>query len=133
MRDDAARMKAAILVVDDSADCRRIFSRILASGGYQVLSAPSAEDARLVLKTSPPHAALLDWNLPGDSGIDLAREIRRDPRLARMPLLMLSVNAAAQEQVRGLREGQVNAYLTKPVNPGELLARLGALLGKRGL
>jgi DNA-binding response OmpR family regulator len=61
----------------------------------------------------------------------LAREIRRDPRLCRMPLLMLSVNADPKDQVQGLREGEVNAYLTKPVNPAELLARLSALL-KRG-
>jgi two-component system phosphate regulon response regulator PhoB len=124
-------MRASVLVVDDSADYRRIFSRILASAGYKVLSAGSAEEARLVLKTTPPDAALLDWNLPGDSGIALAREIRRDPNLGRMPLLMLSVNARPQDQVQGLREGEVNGYLVKPVDAKELLARLGALLTKR--
>ena len=123
-------MKAFILVVDDSADYRRIFSRILASAGYRPLSAASAEEARLVLKTAAPDAALLDWNLPGDSGLELAREIRRDPALSRMPLLMLSVNATPTEQIQGLREGGVNAYLVKPVNAQELLARLGTLLEK---
>jgi two-component system phosphate regulon response regulator PhoB len=123
-------MKAAILVVDDSADYRRIFSRILASAGYRALTAASAEEARLVLKTTPPDAALLDWNLPGDSGLELAREIRRDPGLSRMPLLMLSVNATPKEQIQGLREGEVNAYLVKPVNAQELLARLKTLLEK---
>jgi len=123
-------MKAAVLIVDDSADYRRIFTRILASAGYTVLTAQSAEEARLVLHTSPPDAALLDWNLPGDSGIDLAREIRRDPKLSRIPLLMLSVNARPQDQIQGLREGEVNAYLVKPVNAQELLARLEALLTK---
>jgi two-component system phosphate regulon response regulator PhoB len=125
-------VKALVLVVDDSADYRRIFSRILASAGYKVIAAGSAEEARLALKTSPPDAALLDWNLPGDSGIELAREIRRDARLGRMPLLMLSVNARPQDQIQGLREGEVNAYLVKPVNAQELLARLEALLAKRG-
>jgi two-component system phosphate regulon response regulator PhoB len=124
-------MKAVVLIVDDSADYRRIFARILTSAGYRVSSARSAEEARLALQTAPPDAALLDWNLPGDSGIALAREIRRDPKLSRMPLLMLSVNARPQEQVQGLREGEVNAYLVKPVNAQELLARLDALLGKR--
>lgn len=124
-------MKASVLVVDDSADYRRIFSRILASAGYRALTAGSAEEARLILRTSPPDAALLDWNLPGDSGLALAREIRRDPNLGRMPLLMLSVNAKPQEQIQGLREGEVNAYLVKPVNAQELLARLRALLDKR--
>jgi two-component system phosphate regulon response regulator PhoB len=124
-------MKALILVVDDSADYRRIFSRILASAGYKVIAAGSAEEARLALKTAPPDAALLDWNLPGDSGIELAREIRRDPKLGRMPLLMLSVNARPEDQIQGLREGEVNAYLVKPINAPELLARLDALLVRR--
>ena len=122
-------MKAAtILVVDDSADHRRIAARILAAGGYRVALAKNAEEARLLLATVPPDAAVLDWNLPGDSGIDLAREIRRDPRLARLPLIMLSVNARVLDQVQGLREGELNAYLTKPVAPAELLARLKVLL-----
>lgn len=121
-------MKASILVVDDSADYRRIFSRILASAGYKVVAAQSAEEARLALKTAPPDAALLDWNLPGDSGLALAREIRRDPGLARMPLLMVSVNALPRQQIQGLQEGEVNAYLVKPVDAQDLLARLGSLL-----
>jgi len=124
-------MKAVVLIVDDSADYRRIFARILASAGYRSVTAASAEEARLILKTSAPDAALLDWNLPGDSGIALAREIRRDPALSRMPLLMLSVNARPQDQIQGLLEGEVNAYLVKPVKPEELLARLGALLERR--
>lgn len=119
---------ATILIVDDSADHRRITSRVLAGGGYRVALAQSAEEARLMLAASPPDAAILDWNLPGDSGIALAREIRRDPRLARMPLIMLSVNARPEDQVQGLSEGGVNAYMTKPVAAAELLARLKSLL-----
>lgn len=123
-------MKANVLVVDDNEDYRRIFTRVLASAGYEVTTAASAEEARLRLKTARPDAALLDWNLPGDSGIDLAREIRADPSLKRMPIIMLSVNARPEDQIRGLREGEVNAYLVKPVNGRELLARLAALLEK---
>ena len=121
-------MKRVVLVVDDSADYRRIITRVLAAGDFRALTAASAEDARLILQTTPLDAVLLDWNLPGDSGIDLAREIRRDARLARLPLIMLSVNSRPQDQVQGLAEGGVNAYLTKPVNAQELLARLNALL-----
>jgi two-component system phosphate regulon response regulator PhoB len=124
-------MKAVVLIVDDSADYRRIFARILASAGYRPIAASSAEEARLILKTEPPDAALLDWNLPGASGIELAREIRRDPSLSRLPLLMLSVNARPEDQIQGLREAGVNAYLVKPVKPEELLARLEGLLAKR--
>lgn len=123
--------RRVVLVVDDSADYRRILTRILESGGYRARAVASAEEARLLLKTEPPAAALLDWNLPGDDGVALAREIRRDPALARLPLLMLSVNAGPEEQARGLQEGGLNGYLTKPVSPSELLARLDALLARR--
>ena len=126
------KKEATILVVDDNDDYRRILSRVLESGGYRVVTARSAEEARLLLKTKPPAAALLDWNMPGDSGIDLAREIRRDPTLSRLPMLMLSVNSRPEDQVQGLREGEVNGYMTKPVVPAELLARLAVLLDRRG-
>lgn len=121
----------AVLIVDDSEDYRRILSRIVSAGGYKPLLAKSAEEARLVLKAGPPPAAvLLDWNMPGDSGIDLAREIRGDPALARLPLLMLSVNAEPADQARGLEEGRLNGYMVKPVSPDELLARLQVLLAR---
>ncbi|MDE2040661.1 MAG: response regulator [Elusimicrobia bacterium] len=120
--------KASVLVVDDDADHRRIVSRILKAAGYRVYEARSAEEARRLLAVRLPEAAILDWNMPGASGVELARELRDDPRFSRMILLLLSVNARAQDQVKGLREGGVDFYLTKPVDGDELLARLKSLL-----
>ena len=125
------RMKAVILVVEAGADDRRILSRILASADYRAITAESAEAARLLIKTSPPDAALVERDLPGTGGIEFARELRHDAKTSRLPLLLLSVDARPQAQIQALREGAVNAYLIKPIDPQELLARLAALLAKR--
>lgn len=122
----------AVLVVDDNADYRRIITRVLASAGYEPLPVGGAEAARELLAARVPEAAVLDWNLPGASGVELARWMRSQPRLSSLPLLMVSVNASPAEQAAALREGELSAYLTKPFEPSELLARLKALLARRG-
>ncbi|MBI4060600.1 MAG: response regulator [Elusimicrobia bacterium] len=121
----------AVLVVDDNPDYRRIVSRILASGGYAALAAASAEEARALLAARTPDAAILDWNLPGESGVELSRWLRREPRFAALPLIMISVNARPEDQVQGLREGELSAYMVKPFEPAALLARLQALLERK--
>lgn len=120
-----------ILVVDDSPEYQKILSRIIQSAGYKLFTARSAEEAEQALSVRVPDVALLDWNLPGKSGLELAQRFRQDPRCSRMILIMLSVHSRPQEQAQGLTEGKVNMYLTKPVNPAELLARIDGLLKKR--
>ncbi len=120
-----------MLVVDDNPDYRRIVSRVLTGAGYEVLVVTGADEARAALAARSPAAAVLDWNLVGESGVELARWIRSQPRLAAMPLIMVSVNAAPADQAKGLREGELSAYLVKPFEPAELTARLRALLSKR--
>ena len=120
----------SVLIVDDSQDYQRIVSRILKAAGYRVASARSAEEARRLLALRLPDAAILDWNMPGASGVELAREMRNDPRLSRVILLLLTVNARPEDQVKALSEG-VDFFLTKPVDSDELLARLSALLRAR--
>lgn len=123
--------KPAVLVVDDSADYRRIISRVLAGAGFEAFAVGGAEEAREFLAARTPDAAVLDWNLPGESGVELARWMRLRPRLAGLPLIMISVNAAPADQARGLREGELSAYLVKPFEPADLAARLRALLSRR--
>lgn len=120
-----------VLVVDDSADYRRIVSRVLAGAGFEPLAVGGAAAAREALAARAPDAVVLDWNMPGESGVELARWLHGEPRLAGLPVVMLSVNATAEEQARGLREGELSAYLVKPFEPAELVARLRALLGRR--
>jgi DNA-binding response OmpR family regulator len=123
--------KPSVLVVDDSADYRRILSRVLAGVGFEPLAVESAAQARELLATRSPDAAVLDWNLPGESGVELARWLRQQPRLSGLPVLMVSVNDAPAQQAQALREGELSAYLPKPFEAAELLARLRALLARR--
>jgi two-component system phosphate regulon response regulator PhoB len=125
------RSLGTVLLVDDSPDYRRIISRVLTSAGYEAVAVPDAGQARAFLASRTPDAALLDWNMPGESGVELARWMRAQPRLASLPLIMVSVNAAPADQARGLREGELSAYLVKPFEPAELTARLRALLARR--
>lgn len=124
-------MSATILIVDDSEDYRRILSRIVAAGGYRPLCASDAVEARRVLAESEPEAVLLDWNMPGEDGVALAQELRRDARWSSLPLIMLSVNSDPDDQARSLAQGDLDAYMTKPVASAELLARLKNLLSWR--
>ena len=117
-----------VLIVDDSDDYRRIVARVLAAGGYRTAAASSAEEARELLAAITPDAAVLDWNLPGESGVELSRWMRGEARLAGLPILLLSVNARVEDQANGLRLGEASAYMVKPFQPDELLTRLGALL-----
>ncbi len=125
-----ARERVA-LVLDDSEDYQRILLRLLKPAGYKVLQARSAEEAMVALQDRVPDVALVDWNLPGDSGIEFSRKVRSEPRLNRMILVMLTVNARPEDQVKGLREGGVNAFMTKPFDADELLARLDVLIARR--
>jgi DNA-binding response OmpR family regulator len=120
-----------ILVVDDSDDYRRIVARVLASGGYKTLVAASAEEARELIAAVTPDAAVLDWNLPGESGVELSRWMRGESRLAGLPILLLSVNSRVEDQANGLRLGEASAYMIKPFQPEELLSRLKALLDQK--
>ncbi len=123
--------KPSVLVLDDSSDYQRIIARILQPAGYKILSATSAEEARRLLDSRIPDVALLDWNLPGMSGVEFARQLRQDPRFKRMILILLTVNSGNKEQIQGLRESGVNLYLTKPIIAEELLGRIRGLLSKR--
>ncbi|MBI3548155.1 MAG: response regulator [Elusimicrobia bacterium] len=123
--------KYGVLIVDDSPDYIRVLGRILRPQGYKVMTARSAEEGEVAIAERVPDIVLLDWNLPGKSGIEFAQRLRSDPRFARTVIVMLSVHSRPEEQAQGLSEARANAYMTKPVSPGELLARVEHLLRKR--
>ncbi|MCX5787253.1 MAG: response regulator [Elusimicrobia bacterium] len=119
-----------VLVVEDEPDFQSIVRRILEPGGFAVEVAGSAEEAWERLAQGPrPDVAVVDWNLPGEDGISLCRRIRKDARLAALPLVLLTVRSLPTEQMRGLNEAQADLYLTKPIDPEELLTRVETLLG----
>jgi two-component system phosphate regulon response regulator PhoB len=116
-----------ILIVEDEAAIRDMIGMSLEKSGFQWFAAASAEEARTRLMDHSPDLILLDWMLPGMSGLDFARQLRRDDSTKDLPVIMLTARDAEDDMVRGL-EGGADDYLTKPFSPRELVARINTLL-----
>lgn len=117
----------AILIVEDEADIRQMVGFALTRAGYPYKEAADADEAEACIREDPPDLILLDWMLPGTSGIDLARRLKRDPASRDIPIIMLTARAEESDKVRGFDVG-VDDYITKPFSPKELLARIKAVL-----
>lgn len=123
-------MAANILVVEDEPGIQEVLKFNLGHHGHHVSVAASAEEALGLLKGILPDLILLDWMLPGMSGIDLARRVRDDTRLKSVPIIMLTARTEERDKVLGLDTG-ADDYLTKPFSPAELNARIKAVLRRR--
>jgi len=120
-------MPATILIVEDEPAIAELVSLHCRHAGYAVKVAHAVLDARDIVDETLPDLVVLDWMLPDKSGIDFARELRRDERTHDLPILMLTARAAEDDKVRGLEVG-ADDYVTKPFSPKELVARIKALL-----
>ena len=120
-------MPATILIVEDEPAIAELVSLHCRHAGYAVKVAHAVLDARDIVDETLPDLVVLDWMLPDKSGIDFARELRRDERTRDLPILMLTARAAEDDKVRGLEVG-ADDYVTKPFSPKELVARIKALL-----
>ncbi|WP_156860826.1 phosphate regulon transcriptional regulator PhoB [Casimicrobium huifangae] len=120
-------MPASILIVEDEPAIAELVSLHCRHAGYTVKVAHAVLDARDIVDETLPDLVVLDWMLPDKSGIDFARELRRDERTRDLPILMLTARAAEDDKVRGLEVG-ADDYVTKPFSPKELVARIKALL-----
>ena len=123
-------MAANILVVEDEPGIQEVLKFNLGQHGHHVMAASSGEEAMGLLGGALPDLILLDWMLPGISGIDLARRIRQDARLKPIPIIMLTARTEERDKVMGLDTG-ADDYLTKPFSPKELNARIKAVLRRR--
>ena len=121
--------KKIILIVDDDADSLRITNLTLTKAGYKVLSYVTGEEVRVALKTERPDLLILDVMLPGMSGYDLCREIRKDKAFTVTPVVYVTTKGQIDDKVAGLKTG-ADDYLTKPYEPEELVARVGAHIGR---
>jgi two-component system phosphate regulon response regulator PhoB len=120
-------MPARILIVEDEEPLTLLLRYNLEAAGYAVDSAARGDDADLKLRENAPDLVVLDWMLPGVSGIELCRRLRARPETAQLPIIMLTARGEETERVRGLATG-ADDYIVKPFSVPELLARIGALL-----
>ena len=123
-------MSATILVVEDEPQVQELVAVNLEHAGHRVLRAGSAEEAEAAIREELPDVLILDWMLPGESGVALARRLRAAERTQRLPILMLTARAMEHDKISGLEAG-ADDYLTKPFSPKELAARIKAVLRRR--
>ena len=120
-------MTNQVLIVDDEVAIRQMLSFALTGDGYTCREAGSVTEAQDQIESTLPDLILLDWMLPGISGADFARRIRRDSRLQGVPIIMLTAKAEEADKIKGLDSG-ADDYITKPFSTRELLARVRAVL-----
>ncbi len=122
-----AALKPLILVVEDEADLVTLLSYNLEREGFRVITAGDGEEALLLADERSPHLILLDWMLPLMSGLEVCRQLRRNPKTRETPVIMLTARGEEADKVRGLNSG-ADDYLSKPFSPTELVARIRAVL-----
>lgn len=116
-----------VLLVEDEAPIRDMIAVALEMADYRVLEADNVQDAHAMVVDHRPDLVLLDWMLPGASGIELARRLKRDTATAELPIIMLTAKSEEDNKIQGLEAG-ADDYITKPFSPRELVARLKAVL-----
>src|SRR6266699_3573717 len=120
-------MSARILIIEDEEPLTLLLRYNLEAEGYDVDTTARGDEAEIKLKESVPDLLVLDWMLPGMSGIELCRRLRARPDTERLPIIMLTARGEGGERVRGLSTG-ADDYIVKPFSLPELMARVSALL-----
>jgi two-component system phosphate regulon response regulator PhoB len=123
-------MPAHILVVEDEHAIQELIALNLEQAGQRAVLADSAEQALERIQEELPDLVLLDWMLPGQSGLELARRLRGDARTRKLPIIMLTARGDEEDKLRGLETG-ADDYITKPFSVKELQARIKAVLRRR--
>jgi two-component system, OmpR family, phosphate regulon response regulator PhoB len=120
-------MRPRILVVEDEAALQQLLAYNLERAGFAVEQAYDADEARTLIAEQTPDLVLLDWMLPYMSGLELCRQLRRQPATANLPIIMLTARADERDRLQGLDIG-ADDYVTKPFSIDELIARVRAVL-----
>ena len=119
--------KKTILIIDDEPAIRDMLRVALEMADYRCLEADNAQQGHALVIDERPDLILLDWMMPGTSGIELARRLKRDEVTAKTPIIMLTAKGEEDNKIQGLETG-ADDYITKPFSPRELIARLKAVL-----
>ncbi len=123
--------KCTILVVEDEDAIRAMLIVILEQAKFQVIAASSVEEAQNALADNFPELILLDWMLPGISGVEWARRLKKDENCREIPIILLTARGEEEDKVNGLDCG-ADDYVTKPFSPKELIARIKAVMRRSG-
>lgn len=119
-----------ILIVEDEPAIQELLAVNLRHNGFLVVRAGSAEEAESAIRATLPDLLVLDWMLPGQSGVALAKRLRADDRTRELPIIMLTARVHEEDKILGLEAG-ADDYVTKPFSPKELVARVRAVLRRR--
>ena len=123
--------KHTILLVDDEAAIRDMLSIALEAADYNVLQAENAQQAHASIIDRQPDLILLDWMMPGTTGLELLRRLKRDELTEKIPVIMLTAKAEEDSKISGLDAG-ADDYIPKPFSPRELISRVKAVLRRIG-
>ncbi len=123
-------MSTTILVVEDEPAILELVAVNLRHAGFQVFRAASAEEAETLIQNELPDLVVLDWMLPGRSGVGFAKKLRNEERTRELPIIMLTARVHEEDKIQGLEAG-ADDYVTKPFSPKELVARIRAVLRRR--
>ncbi len=120
-------MKARILAVEDEPDALQLLQFNLKNAGFKVLTAKTGEEALVKARSQQPDLIILDVMLPGVDGLEICKMLRREPKTASIPVVMVTARATEIDRVLGLELG-ADDYVTKPFSPRELVLRINRLL-----
>jgi len=120
-------LKPLILIVEDEVGLVEMLKYNLEKEGFRAAAAVNGEEALLMASEQTPHLILLDWMLPLMSGLEVCRQLRRNPKARDIPIIMLTARGEEADRVRGLNSG-ADDYIVKPFSPAELIARVRAVL-----
>jgi len=120
-----------VLIIEDEQPIREMICFALENAGFEIQEAADARQAQVVIAEALPDLILLDWMLPGVSGIEYARRLKKEDLTKEIPIIMLTARTEEEDKVQGLESG-ADDYVTKPFSPRELVARIKAVLRRGG-
>ncbi|MGB0449814.1 MAG: phosphate regulon transcriptional regulator PhoB [Porticoccaceae bacterium] len=123
--------KHTVLIVDDEAAIRDMLCIALEAADFNVLDAENAQQAHAAIIDKQPDLVLLDWMMPGTTGLELLRRLKRDDLTAKIPVIMLTAKAEEDSRISGLDAG-ADDFIPKPFSPRELISRVKAVLRRVG-
>jgi two-component system, OmpR family, phosphate regulon response regulator PhoB len=121
------KMNRQILVVEDETPIREMITFVLEQNGFNSIEAKDYEQALALIKEPYPDLILLDWMLPGGTGVKIAKELKRNEYTRNIPIIMLTARSDENDKVKGFDAG-IDDYVTKPFSPKELIARIKAVI-----